>query len=196
MKRYRLVKAIQSPMGECKAGTESIFEHDYYIFPYIGHSKKEGEGWLGSGFMIHSTTGDLSGFPEWYQEIKEERIEVLSIGMMDFGKSRAEAAITITTNDEIPESKFPAIKKAIEGVLNEKQDGDPIVNAQHLLYNAGFIVMPLKDFKSQIGQFTEDDVKDAIKISVDNVIGYYKCWGSCVGWTAESLFKNWLKQRK
>jgi hypothetical protein len=70
--QYILLQDIRHPFGYCKAGTISVFENGYYVFPYEGKSRAA-DGWVGSGFMVFpsSPISEL-GNPEWYRKVSSE----------------------------------------------------------------------------------------------------------------------------
>lgn len=100
-KRYKLLKDLP----DCNAGNEVKYDDkakEYYA-ETIG----------GSRIYFQEPTVELQ--PDWFEEVKPERIEV-TIDKGTFG-----TALFIKCSNEIPEDKFSAIKKAIESVLNDVQ---------------------------------------------------------------------------
>lgn len=140
--------------------------------------------------VVENNTDWFEEIPE--EKIKEERIEVSDIKhQWCFPKTN----IGIAASKEIPESKFPAIKKAVEDVLNEVNisKGQLIENAI-LLLTANNYVVEKPEGNTWVGwhgyKFTEQDVKDAMRAMVSCMYHPEDNRG------VSSAFEDWLKQRK
>jgi len=110
-KKYRLLKDITSP-NLVKAGTESEYSKGWYLFKYSTAHNPFG---LGPNFMVTCP----EDFPDWFQEVVEpERVEVQVFPIGGTDCKNGMYTYPFFVSERIKEDKFPAIKQAIEAVLN------------------------------------------------------------------------------
>lgn len=143
-KKYKLLQDINSPdliakkgdigiVGEAVAGDLKVwFDDSRYYF------------WL--------TT--VLGNPDFFEEVKEpERIKVHSVRKVNNNMKMLDPDYVFCVTQNIPEEKFPAIKKAIEDCLN----GDTHVNGNN--------IWTIKEAVAQLGEmfYTQSELDKAIE---------------------------------
>lgn len=96
-------------------------------------------------------TWQVENNPEWFEEVKEqERIEV--VNMSGYDNHTTGSVITFETSAPFPKKIFPAIKSAIENVLNGLEFNDAV----KVLEENDWLCMKRSEYNKSIAQQLEE----------------------------------------
>jgi hypothetical protein len=112
MKRYKLLKDLP----DHKRGT--IFVYDNVRHKY----KTEMEAINACDPYSCYMAKYVENNPTFFEEVKEERIEVIQVTYSKQNDYFGNKAVWVSTNQQITEDKFPKIKKALESILNNEEN--------------------------------------------------------------------------
>lgn len=184
MKRYRLKKDLEYPGYFWKAGSEFYRNGDLY---YSCNP---------SGFKASlPNTKWVELYPDWFEEIKEpERIEVTlrnyQVYAGPYTMIKDSKRLVVDATEEIPEVKGPAIKKAIEDVLNGKYHDVLFANEEGTIVNIdGRFYAAENNVRKVFGMWTDEDVKNAMDFMKPE-------WCEIGGPSTDEIFNQWKQSKE